>query len=303
MRKFALYLFILIGSGTANSGPEQTGTLQNATITEASGLAFSMKRGGRLWALNDSGSPPILFAFAYDGAEHGSLLLEDAGNFDWEDLASFESGGTARLLIADVGDNLAIRDHVTLYLIEEPELPTPPVTPSRRIDFRYPDGPRDAEAMAVDASKNLAYVLSKRTIPAELYAVPLGPSQNEGNEVITATFLGTVASIPQPTGEDLDNAVATMNWYWQPTAMDFAADGKSAVILTYRAAYFYRRQENEPWLSALQRSPIVIELGAIKAAEAAALNNRDLFITVEARNAPLYRIQVRELPDNPAAQR
>jgi len=299
VRKLTLGLLILVAGGTANGGPVETGTLQDATIIEASGLAFSMQQDGRLWALNDSGSAPVLFAFAYDGTEHGSVLLDNVRNVDWEDLASFESGGVAKMVVADIGDNLAIRDHVTLYVVEEPELPAAAATPSRQIDFRYPGGPRDSEALAVDASKQVAYVLSKRTIPAELYAVPLTAHVDTDKQTITATFLGTVASIPQPTAEDLDQAIATMNWYWQPTAMDFAADGKSAVILTYEAAYLYRRQENEPWLSALQRSPSVIELGAIKAAEAVALNGHDLFITVEARNAPLYRIHVRELLKNP----
>jgi hypothetical protein len=298
VKKLALCLFLMNGCSITCADPVQIGTLQDATITEASGLAVSFGQSGRLWALNDSGSPPILFAFAYDGTEHGSVLLTDARNIDWEDLAAFESGGQPRLLIADIGDNLGIRDHVTLYIVDEPGLPAQTVTPSGRIDFRYPDGPRDAEAMAVDTSTQLAYVLSKRTIPAELYAIPLAPGTGVENELVTATFLGTVATVPQPTAADLDRAFAEKNWFWQPTAMDFAADGKSAVILTYQAAYLYRRQDNEPWLTTLQRPPLVAELGSIKGAEAAVLDGRDLIITVEARNAPLYRIEYRELLRN-----
>ncbi|NOX69606.1 MAG: hypothetical protein GXP15_10500 [Gammaproteobacteria bacterium] len=270
----------------------ETGRMHNAAIHEASGLALSHRKNGRLWTMNDGQSGPVLYALSDDGTEHGSVLLTNAQNVDWEDLASFELDGTPWLLVADVGDNLASRDHVSIIIVEEPDLSRPNVLSSRQIDFRYPDGPRDVEAVAVDAREQLVYLLSKRTVPAQLYSVPLFATASNSEEVLSASYLGTVASLPRPTQDDLDRALADMNWYWQPTAMDFSADGKRAIILTYPAVFIYDRQDDESWLQALQRTPTRIELGGIREAEAAALNLNNIFLTVEARLAPIYRIRI-----------
>lgn len=273
----------------------QVGQLQNSEIYEASGLAHSLRQEGRLWTLNDSGSSAILYALAEDGSDHGSVVLRGARNKDWEDLASFNFNGRPWLLIADVGDNvdnLANRENVSLYIVEEPDPTKGEVTPSRQIDFKYPDGPKDAEAVAVDESSHVAYVLSKRTIPARLYSIPLTADRVGSETVATAKYLGDVDSLPQPTEEDLDQALARKSWHWQPTAMDFSPDGKAAVILTYRAVYLYQRQGDENWIDALQRSPVSFTLGNIKEAEAVSLGDGEVFVTVEATGAPIYRISI-----------
>ena len=272
----------------------QTGRLENPDIREASGLALSRRQDGRLWTMNDGGSAPVLYALSSDGTEHGTVHLTNTRNVDWEDMASFELGGTPWLLVADVGDNLTKRQQVTLYIVAEPDLSTQVAVSSRQIRFRYPDGPLDVEAVAVDANEQRVYLLSKRTVPARLYSVPLATSGSTSNEIITATYLGTVASIPQPTQDDQDRALAEQNWHWQPTAMDFSADGKMAVILTYPAAYLYDRQNGESWLDALQRPPVTLALGSIKEAEAIVLGPESILVTVEARHAPIYRIQYRK---------
>ncbi len=266
--------------------------MENADIREASGLALSRRQDGRLWTINDGGAGPVLYALSIDGTEHGAVHLANARNVDWEDMASFELDGTPWLLVADVGDNLGKREQVTLYIVAEPDLSTQDAVSSRQINLRYPDGPRDVEAVAVDANEQRVYLLSKRTIPAQLYSVPLATAGSTRSEIVTATYLGTVASIPQPTQDDLDRALVEQDWHWQPTAMDFSADGRMAVILTYPAAYLYDRQNGESWLDALQRPPIRLELGNIKEAEATALGRESIFVTVEARHAPIYRIQI-----------
>jgi hypothetical protein len=135
-------------------------------------------------------------------------------------------------------------------------------------------------------------VLSKRTIPARLYSIPLTSDSVGENTLATANYLGTIDSLPQPTEDDLDQALARKSWHWQPTAMDFSPDGNSAVILTYRAVYLYQRQGGESWIDALQRSPVTYDLGDIKEAEAVSLGDGEVFVTVEASGAPIYRIDI-----------
>ena len=268
----------------------ETGVLANSALTEASGLAHSNKQDDLIWAINDGGSPATLYAIGHDGSDLGEVGMSDLQNIDWEDLASFEYGGKPMLLIADVGDNFGTRNHVTLFIVDEPDPGQQAGALSWKIPLRFPDGPRDVEAVAVDPMEGLVYLLAKRTIPAELYTVPLHPADNDETAVVTAKYLGTVASLPQPTERDRKRALLEMNWHWQPTAMEFSRDGNVAVILTYRAAYSYSRQDNETWLDALQRTPQVFTLGSVKEAEAVTLVGNSIFVTVEAKRAPLYRI-------------
>jgi hypothetical protein len=271
----------------------QTARIASAEITEASGLAQSTRRLDRLWIVNDGGSPPVLHAIATNGETEGSVTLDPGTNVDWEAMASFELDGKSWLLVADTGDNEAVRDISTIYVVEEPPLTENEhavLPPAWTFSFRWPDGPRDCEAVAVDIANERILLLSKRAVPAVLYELPLRPASDE---VITAARLGTVDSLPQPTADDLERAAPERNWHWQPTAMDIARDGSAAVILTYRAVYHFERSNDEPWMDALRKPATVVDLGSIREAEAVVFvdDGRSLLFTVEAPRAPLYRVQ------------
>lgn len=265
------------------------GRLSHPGITEASGLACSRSAPGRLWVVNDGGSPPALYAAASDGSVEGSVELTGAGNVDWEDIAAFDAGGGPRLLIADVGDNDGRRDYVTLIIVAEPTPAVSAASVAGTVRFRYPGGPRDAEAVAVEGPAGRAWILTKRTMPAELYRVPLDAP---AGATVTAEYVGPLATLPRPDAADLDRPPGEQDWHWQPTAMDFAADGRRAVVLTYRAAYVYERDAGESWAEALARTPLAVDLGGIREAEAACLAADGLFVTVEGRNPPLYYFEL-----------
>ena len=259
----------------------QVGTIGNDAVREASGLARSKHEPGRLWLINDSGSATAIHAIGMDGSDQGSVIVEGARNVDWEDLAAFETGGEPQLLIADIGDNTSSRDHVSLHIVAEP-VSRASTAAHRTISFRYPDGPRDAEAVAVDS--NTAYVLSKRTIPAGLYSVPID-GRDEG--ILTAEFLGTLESLPGP-GE------SPLPWHWQPTAMDFDAKRGLATILTYEAVYVYQRQPGGGWLDTLNSEPRVIALDGLLGAESVALVDGAVIVTTEGQDAPILRYEIGE---------
>lgn len=218
------------------------------------------------------------------------MSVTGAPNIDWEDLASYQISAAHDLLIADIGDNDALRESVNLYVVAEPDPAGGDTTvAARSIAFQYPDGPRDAEAVAVDAEAGAVYVLSKRTISPELYEVPFSHASLDADELVAARYLGPITSLPRPTDEDLEHAVERQDWHWQPTAMDFSPDGTSATILTYRAVYSYERNAGESWYDALQSEPRVRPLGDIKDAESMCLADGAIFVTVEAANPPLLR--------------
>ena len=315
-----LLLLAACSRPTAGSLPESerpritmAGTLRDEALVEASGLARSNRVDGVLWAINDGGSAARLHAFDHGGGSRGRLDINKAENRDWEDLASFELDGKPYLLVADVGDNDARRDHLTLYVVEEPRLDgddpgenDPSAKDSRqgdlddnsgegqdyawRVRFRYPDGPRDAESVAVDVAGETVLVLSKRDLPPILYSVPLRP---DNGGVVTATRLGPITSLPEPRKSDVENAPITRSWHWQPTGLDIWPDGAAAAILTYRAVYVYERADGESWPAALNaESTYVVGLGNIPNAEAVAFGDTadTVFVTIENRRPPLIRI-------------
>lgn len=274
------------------------GQLEEKDISEASGLAASQRHDDLLWLHNDSGAKARLYAASTDGSKRGRIKLEDADNRDWEDMASFVHDGVPYLLVADVGDNDTRHDFATLYVVEEPDLADddkPELEPAWRIDFMYPDGPRDAEAVAVDAANERVFVLSKRDVPAVLYSLPLLPV--DGENFVTAERVGPVSTLPQPAKPDLEFAQAIDSWHWQPTGMDIARDGSAVAILTYAAVYYYPRRDGESIYESLQRLPLAFDIRNVRDAESIAFgaDSRTLFVSVEKKHAPLLRIDMGEV--------
>jgi endonuclease/exonuclease/phosphatase family metal-dependent hydrolase len=310
MREFARLILVACLSfaacGEAEEAPGEAaarlafsvaGRLENPKIDEASGLARSQREAGVLWTINDGGKPK-LHPLDTRGAKLGEVELRKAENRDWEDLTSFELDGKPYLLIADIGDNDARHEKRTIYIAKEPRTDEGKTRVDWHVDFEYPNGPRDAEAAAVDIENERILVLSKRDIPPQLYELPLRPG---GDEKITARWLGTIESLPRPSRSDVEFAPKTKNWHWQPTGMDISADNRAAVIMTYRAVYYYLRREGQDWFEALNTKPVRIGLGNFRNAEAVAFGDdrRTVYVTGEDVNARLLRVEL----DLPAGQR
>ncbi len=274
--------------------PVVIGKLEDPKIREASGLARSRKAANVLWTINDNGNKEWVHAIAPNGRRLGEFDLKKSENKDWEDLASFVLNDTPYLLVADIGDNDARHKKRTLYVVEEPDVEkSGKARVAWRIDFRYPDGPRDAESAAVDVENQRALVLSKRDIPPVLYEVPLLP---EDDKTLTATWLGTITSLPKPSRQDVEFAPKTKDWHWQPVGMDISADNLAAVILTYRAVFYYTRQPGQDWFDALNQRPRRVSIGNFRNAEAIAFANdkRSIVVTGENRHSRLLLINFDE---------
>jgi hypothetical protein len=231
-----------------------------------------------------------MHALDSSGANLGLVHIAAADNRDWEDIASFTHNGTAYLAVADIGDNDGKHKQVTVYIVQEPDSSDAEVDIAWRIDYTYPDGPLDAESLAVDAAGEKIYVLSKRTVPAVLYQLPLLPSSDE---TIIATRVAAIDSLPQPSKRDIRNA-AGKGWGWQPTGMDFAADGSSALILTYAGVNYFPRSAEQTWPEALQGQGMQLKLGKYEDAESIAYSTDGMaaIVTVEKKNAPVLRIDL-----------
>ena len=194
-------------------------------------------------------------------------------------------------MVADIGDNDLRHKTRTLYFLKEPKAGKKQTTVDWEVRFKYPNGPRDAEAAAVDIENERVLVLSKRDIPPSLYELPL---HNDGDKKITAKWLGTIDSLPKPSRQDVEFAPKTKDWHWQPVGMDISQDNRAAVIMTYRAVYYYLRRPGQTWFEALNGKPIRIGLGNFRNAEAVAFadDQRTVMVTGENRNSLLLRVDL-----------
>jgi hypothetical protein len=102
------------------------------------------------------------------------VVLLGAAAVDWEDIAIGACPGASGscIYIADTGDNKERRRDVGLYVIPEPtEFRGRQQAVPRRIRLRYPDGPRDVEALAIRKSGEALLVTKGRSGSVELYRI------------------------------------------------------------------------------------------------------------------------------------
>lgn len=166
--------------GCAEYGqPQAVGTL-GAGLPETSGLAASRAAPGVLYAHNDSGDVPRVFAVSASGAALGELEIGGASAVDWEDVAVGPCGASSSktcIWIGDVGDNAKSRTDLALYAVDEPALDGKPFAKktlaSRKYPFRYPDGNHDCETLLVHPATGEILVVTKDgATNAKVYRFP-----------------------------------------------------------------------------------------------------------------------------------
>lgn len=279
------------------------GYVQNQRASEISGLAVSRRRPDLLWAINDSGDGPFLYALGADGSDRGVVRVRGALNVDWEALAAFELDGTPYLLIADVGDNLSWRPAITFYVVQEPVLEGERFGDRAQVDAtfilraRLQGGPEDCEGVAVDARARRILLLSKRAVPPVLYSLPLVPRRDSPralDNLLVARRMTAVPGIPQPTAQDLALDPDYGAGSARPTALDVSADGTRALVLTYKEGYLFERTAGEGWAQAFARLPLRVRMPYMKAMEAGGFtpDGRAFYATSEFLPTPLFRFEM-----------
>ena len=126
-----------------------------------------------LWTHNDSERGAAIFAIDTAGRTLGRIELAGAHNRDWEDIAVGECprGGPDGdcVYVADIGDNRATREGVGLWIAAEPEPDGNATVESTFLRLHYPDGARDAEAIAVLDDGSVLIVTKGREAPIGIY--------------------------------------------------------------------------------------------------------------------------------------
>ncbi|MEW6752763.1 MAG: hypothetical protein AB1505_17560, partial [Candidatus Latescibacterota bacterium] len=210
-------------------------TLGDRRLDEVSGLAPSRRDPGVLWAHNDSGDRPRVFAVDTLGHVLAVCTLRRASNVDWEDMASVDLGGQAWVYVGDIGDNRARRAAITVYRFREPPVGSGwrdsslAVTPERAT-FRYPDGSRDCETLMVDRRDGTLLFVEKGGAAPSLYA---SAWPGDGGQAVLRR-LGVVLLPPE------------LLLFGAITGGDMHPDGTRIALRTYGSLYEFRRAGATP---------------------------------------------------------
>ena len=256
-------------------GVQWMGSIETPLLDESSGLAASSHHADILWSINDSGGKAELFALTTEGKHLGIWPVDLPEPIDWEALTSFVVDSTAYLLIADIGDNFAMRRTVSYTVVEEPDVraaaPKEALQPVLTRSFSYPNGPRDSESIAVDTRRGEVLVLSKRTLPPQLYRLPLPvlsttPSKGQPDQTQRAELLGPLQGFLVPDRSAADFYDTNLAYMASPTGMSLAGD--RLLVTTMEHAYMFDRANlaAQPQILRLpyigQREAITFALGS-----------------------------------------
>lgn len=232
---------LLVGGCTQGEGargacerPERIGQMPDE-LPESSGLAASRRYPGVFWSHNDSGHDPVVFAIDTAGKLLGRVRVSGARNVDWEDMelapcATAGSGvgggsgpGEDCLYFADTGDNRLRRDDAAIYRVPEPAPGDTATVPAERFPVRFPDGPRDVEALYILPDGAIHLVSKGRRHPIAVYRYP---PPLRADERVELERVQTLSDGPALLPRQVTGAAAS-------------PDGRRVAIRTYTAVQLY----------------------------------------------------------------
>lgn len=222
--------------------PEDKGGVK---MSEASGIAWSMKNPGTIWAHNDSGHSNSIFLL---DSKTGEILVRytivGTMNLDWEDmeLSYGPEEGEYYIYIADTGDNKERRPHYSIYRFPEPVFEESHRGQHifleglniDRIWFQFPDGSHDTEGMLVDPFTKDIYLVTKRDVVSMLYVLPF----------------------PQPVNEMYTIFKAGEFSFREASAATSSLSGERVLIKNRQEIFYWKRNPGETMVQMLSRIPV-----------------------------------------------
>lgn len=222
--------------------PEEKGTVN---MSEASGLAYSVKNENMIWSHNDSGNANVVYLLdARTGTMMARYTLMGTANHDWEDMEITIDAETKEpyIYVADIGDNNERRQNYRIYKFKEPEYKPEhygqniQLTPEdfSKIEVMYPDGSHDAESLLVDPKTKDIFVVTKRDVLSTLYVIPF-PYKTDGT-VNTMYKVGTFS-------------------FREASAGTVSLDGTKIMIKNRQDIFYWKHSPDESIWKTLSQTP------------------------------------------------
>ena len=309
-------------------GDKQRTTTSRAGQTIATAAIDIAATQPTLWAINDSGNEPLLFAVSTQGVVQARFRLP-VTNRDWESLSAVRYEGESWLVLADTGDNLELHNQYRLHFIKEPAIAEalasggasastiPLISDIRSLVFDYAPLPssyvatthHNVEAMGVSAAEGLLYFVTRHATRALVFTLPLTnalKAARTGLDIsksitptMTARFEGELIGLKQHPVDQLAGRVIGVKLS-QVTGLEFGADGGYAYVLTYRGVYRFllMPESDQRWFEVPPVSVIRQTLRQSEAIAIVASTNGNtpgsgdlLFFSSEKLPAPIIRLQ------------
>lgn len=242
---FAISICILITVLSMNTHPcskwaepKKLGTLDNSLLMEASGMDVSNKYQDRIYHINDSGKKLELITTDMKGNKHRKIEINGYknGNSDNEDLSTGPCYKNNCIFIGDIGDNLEKRTEIKIVILKERKSYPASVSPLKVLRLKYPDGPHNAESLAVHPNGDI-YIISKESdfkkmkyYPSNIYRLKRSVWENNKGTSMIPELVGKIDTSLLNGGDRffLNNII---------TSLDISGDGKKFILLTYQNAY------------------------------------------------------------------
>lgn len=180
-------------------------TIEDARITESSGLAASHQHPGIYWTHNDQDTGSYLYAVdSSTGRTVARITLSGVGR--QRDVEAVAIGPDNQIYVGDIGDNDGVTwPYVWIYRLPEPKNLTDQTIRATQYVVKYTDGSRDAESMVVHPRTGRVYIIDKNEDGGHLYEGPAKLSASGTNvfkPVATVDLWATDAAF-SPDGTQL----------------------------------------------------------------------------------------------------
>jgi hypothetical protein len=251
---------------------DETGSVLNGEITEASGIAASASFADVFYLHNDSGDVPRFFATDAAGADLGVFNVVNAVALDWEDMARGPCPAGSCLFLADIGDNAEERTTLTIYRVPEPSAirqGAHDVT-AEPLPFHYPDGSHNAEAVVVHPVSGVITLITKVSSGASaIYELPMPLTIRE------EAILVKKGEVTPPSGSA------------RITAADLHPQGLGLLVRTYTHVFYYAGTPGQSAAEMLAGTPCSVPVALEMQGEAVAwLRSGAGYLTVSEGGSP-----------------
>ena len=181
--------------------PAELGRIDDSRLPEISGMTVSAADADRLWVHNDRNNPARLTAIDRSGRVQAQFSIRGAPGTDWEDLAAGSAllDDSDHLYVADIGDNGADRDFITVHRVPEPRVGVTGSTIEdvETMTLRYPGRSLDAEALLIDPQTGDLVILTRAEHTALIFSSAWAPGE------ATLTLRGEIAHVGPVTAADV----------------------------------------------------------------------------------------------------
>ena len=207
--------------------------LDEKYLEETSSLAQSFLVPDRLYQMNDSGDGPNIYLTDLKGTYLGSFELLGVKPRDVEALGSGacpdQKAGEYCLYVGDIGDNLFRRQDTELTIVKEQVAYPPLVDPVLKMKMRYPDGPHNAEGMALHPNGDLIIITKEMTpVTNKVSSANIYRLKREQMKA------GTEATLEKLGELDIPSIIESEDGFGQiVTGFDIHPSGTKLLILTY----------------------------------------------------------------------